>query len=101
MTQKNEQIIREKDLVTRRIAGETIVVPVRSGVGDLTSIFTLNETGSFVWELIEKGVRFGQIAEALSGEYEVPMKDAEMDLATFLESLREAGLIQFLGESPD
>jgi hypothetical protein len=94
-------IVKQKDLVTRRIAGETVIVPVRSGMGDLTSIYTLNETGSFVWELIEKGVPYSQIAESLCGEYDVPPAEAMEDLSNFLESLREANLIQLLTESAD
>jgi hypothetical protein len=41
------------DFVTRDIAGETIIVPVRDGVGDLNSIYTLNELGTRVWQLVD------------------------------------------------
>ena len=39
-------------LVTRSIAGETIIVPICGRLGDLDSIFTLNEVGSHIWRLL-------------------------------------------------
>ena len=35
------------------IAGETIVVPIRGQVGDLESIYNLNEVGSVIWEMTD------------------------------------------------
>jgi hypothetical protein len=45
--------IKETDFVTREVAGETIIVPIRGNVGDLNSIYTLNEVGTKIWELID------------------------------------------------
>jgi hypothetical protein len=44
---------KDADLVTRDVAGETIVVPIKNKVGDLNSIFTLNEIGTVIWGLID------------------------------------------------
>jgi len=41
---------KDKNLVARSIAGETLIVPVRSGVADLDYIYALNEVGSRVWQ---------------------------------------------------
>ncbi|HYK90011.1 MAG TPA: PqqD family protein [Acidobacteriota bacterium] len=101
MNSESEEIVKSDDLVTRRIAGETLIVPVRKGVGDLDSIFTLNEAGSFIWDLIGQGIRFDQIVESLCREYEVTVEDAAKDVKDFLESLELAGLIRFLPDSPD
>lgn len=101
MTTPCGQIARDKDLVTRRIAGETIIVPVRSGIGDLNSIYTLNELGSLTWSLIEQGAQFGQIVQALCGEYEVTSEEAERDLTEFLKSLEAAGLVHLSPEGAD
>ena len=65
-----------KSFVTRRIAGETILVPVTGHVADLDAIYTLNEVGSFIWHLID-GRRSAQaIAEAVSAEYDVTLERA-------------------------
>ena len=38
--------VRASSVVSRVIAGETLIVPVRGGVGDLASIYSLNEVAS-------------------------------------------------------
>jgi hypothetical protein len=82
-----------KDLVTRCVAGETIIVPVRSSVGDLNSIYTLNEVSTTIWNLIDGETIVFKIIEAVLDEYDVPAEDAERDTLHFLNSLVQAGLI--------
>jgi hypothetical protein len=81
-----------KSLVTRRIAGETILVPVAGDVADLDAIYTLNEVGSFIWHLID-GRRSAQaIAEAVSAEYDVTLEQAARDVDELLTALEAKGL---------
>ena len=42
---------KDASIVSREIAGEVILVPIRQNMGDMESIFTLNETASRIWEL--------------------------------------------------
>ncbi len=42
--------VRSQSVVSRRVAGETLIVPVRGKVGDLASIYSFNGTGSLIWE---------------------------------------------------
>jgi hypothetical protein len=87
---------RENDCVTREIAGETIIVPIRNRVGDLDSIFTLNEVGTMIWQLIDGRTSAHQIAEAIHQAYDVEQEEAARDTADFLDSLKSAGLIKEL-----
>jgi len=89
----NKYFTKDKDLVTRNIVGETIVVPVRSNVGDLDSIYTLNEVGTKIWELIDGRNNISQIIEAICNAYEVLPEEAEKDTIDFINSLKETGLI--------
>ncbi len=84
---------KEKDLVTRCVAGETIIVPVRNNVGNLDSIYTLNGVGSTIWELIDGENSITQIVEAIHNAYEVTPEEAEKDTLDFIKTLEEAGLI--------
>jgi hypothetical protein len=79
--------------VTRRIAGETLLVPVASGVADLEAIFTLNPVASRIWELLEQPTTEAQLVDAVVAEFEVTRADAARDLAEFLASLRSVGLV--------
>lgn len=92
---------KEKDLVTRCVAGETIIVPVKSNVGDLDYIYTLNEVGSIVWELIDGERSVGQIIAAVHNAYEVTEEEAEKDTLDFLDSLEKAGLICLTSDSKE
>lgn len=89
---------KETNLVTRDIAGETIVVPVRNNVGDLDSIYTLNELGTLVWQLIDGKNNVTQIVDAICSAYDVTPEEAETDVLEFLKSLETGGLIRLSDE---
>ena len=89
-----KRFIKESDFVTRCIEGETIIVPVKGNVGDLDSIYTLNEVGTLVWELIDGQNRVSQIVEAICSEYDITPEEAEKDVIELVASLNSAGLIR-------
>jgi hypothetical protein len=89
--------IKETDFVTREIVGETIIVPVRSSVADLDSIYTLNELGTMIWQLIDDRNSVNQIVETVCKEYDVAPEEATKDVVGFLSSLEAAGLIRTIG----
>lgn len=94
MNNLDRYFIKGKDLVTRDIAGETIIVPVRSNVGDLNSIYTLNMVGTMIWELIDGKKDVQKIIETVCSEYEISAEEAERDIIEFLEQLKEMGVIR-------
>lgn len=94
MNIENKFFTKEKDLVTRNVAGETIIVPVKNNVGDLNSIYTLNEIGTAIWELVDGKKDVRKIIEKICNEYEVSVDEAERDTVEFLEQLKEAGVIR-------
>jgi hypothetical protein len=85
---------KDADLVTRCVAGETIIVPIKNKVGDLDSIYTLNEVGSTIWELIDGKNSIAQIVKAVHSAYEVTHEEAEQDTIEFLNLLEAACLIR-------
>ncbi|MGQ9647619.1 MAG: PqqD family protein [Thermodesulfobacteriota bacterium] len=85
---------KDSNLVTRCVAGETIIVPIKNKVGDLGSIYTLNEVGTMIWELIDGKKSVSRIAEAICDAYDVTPEEALKDTFDFLRSAEEAGLIK-------
>ncbi|NIQ91676.1 MAG: PqqD family protein [Deltaproteobacteria bacterium] len=85
---------KENDLVTRDVAGEIIIVPIKGHVGDLEGVFTLNELGTMIWELINGQTTGRELVEAVRNEYDVGAAETEKDVVDFLRSLEEAGLIR-------
>ena len=84
---------KKSDLVTRSITGETIIVPVHGHVGDLDSIYTLNEVGTFVWGLLDGETPVSQIIDTISTEYEVTRTETEADIIELIGTMEAAGLI--------
>jgi hypothetical protein len=78
---------KSTSIVSRRIGDEYILVPIRQDVGDLESIYTLNETGALIWELIDGKLKVGEIKESLLEAFEVKPEEAEKDLIEHLQQL--------------
>ncbi|MGD8985503.1 MAG: PqqD family protein [Desulfobacteraceae bacterium] len=78
---------KSESIVSRRIGDEYILVPIRHDVGDLESIYTLNETGARIWELIDGKTQVSQIKERIVEEFEVEPEEAEKDLMEHLQQL--------------
>ena len=83
----------EKDpsIVHRNIAGEAILVPIRSHVADLESIYTLDEVAARIWELIDGQRKVEEIRDAIVEEYAVSPDVAEADLVEFIQQLEAIG----------
>jgi len=94
----NNLYTKKNDFVARDIAGETIIVPIRGNVGDLDSVYTLNEIGSMIWQLIDGKKTVNEIAKAVCNAYVVTPQVAEKDTLEFLNSLEEAGLLRLSDE---
>ena len=89
--------VKETNLVTRDIVGETIIVPVKSNVGDLDSIYTLNELGTLIWQHIDGKNTLTHIVDAICSAYDVTPEEARKDALEFLKSLETGGLIRQQG----
>jgi hypothetical protein len=90
--------VRSDSVVSRVIAGETLIVPVRKGLGDLASIYSLNEVGSMIWEALQQRRNHGEIVELVKQEFEDEGGQIQHDVETFLAEMQSAGLVQ-LSES--
>ena len=86
---------KDENIVSRKIADELILVPIKQKVGDIQSMYTVNEVGSRIWELIDGGTSVEAIASVLTQEYEVEATQAEADTREFLEQLMQIGAVTF------
>jgi hypothetical protein len=88
------KFVRNTAVVSRKIADETLIVPIRGGVGDLDSIFSLNPLGSDLWALLESGTTPATLADCVVERYEVTPEQALADIRDFLNDLEGAGLVK-------
>jgi len=85
---------RNTAIVSRDVAGETIVVPICQGVGDLDSVYTFNPVGRNLWRLLESGRSVEELANWVVTHYEVDAKQAVADVQSYLSELQEVGLVR-------
>jgi coenzyme PQQ synthesis protein D (PqqD) len=90
--------VRSDSVVSRVIAGETLIVPVRRGVGDLASIYSLNEVASSIWHTIAQPRSKNEIVQMLEQEFESQRGQVEQDVESFLAEMQSAGLVDAAGD---
>jgi hypothetical protein len=90
-----EQVfVRSQSVVSRCVAGETLIVPVRGKVGDLASIYSFNETGSLIWQSLEIPKGLSELISTVENEYAVEQEQAERDVMQFLNDMLSVGLVE-------
>jgi len=88
------RLTKDPSIVSRKIADELILVPIRQKAGDIESIYTMNEVASRIWELIDGEKRVAEIGNAILEEFEVSPEEAEADLVEFLQQLEQVGAVR-------
>lgn len=87
------------DIVAREIEGEIIIVPITAGIGDMEDeLFTLNETGRAIWQLLDGKTAVKDVVKKLTAEFEAPPDEIEKDVIGFVTELRKR---KILVEAPD
>jgi hypothetical protein len=84
--------ITEK-FVIRRIADETVAIPVGSVKGGFSGIISLNEVGEFLFAQLAEEQTEESLISALLAEYDVSRETAQTDVREFLDHLSQAGLL--------
>jgi hypothetical protein len=85
---------RNPDVIFRKIADEFVLVPIRQKAVDLKSIFTLNETGAFIWGFCDGSTSVSQIKDKLIEQFEVEPRQAQDDIRQIVSHLEGLGLLQ-------
>jgi len=83
---------RASPLASRRIAGETILVPIRGDAALLGSIYTLSPVAAAIWEELARPSDEEALVARLLADFEVDEATARADVRSFLATLREEGL---------
>ncbi len=76
-------------IVTRKTGNEYILVPIANNIADMNSVYTLNETGAFIWELIDGKRDLEEIISELVKEYEIDEASAKEDVMSFIKKMNE------------
>jgi len=94
-------LVRNPATVSRVIAGETLVVPICSGVGDMEAIYTFNALGAQLWDLLEQKLSAEDLVIWLTQNCGVTPEVARTDVQIFVDDLKQTGLLTSVSMSGD
>ena len=89
MTDLKSVLSHSPSIVTRKTGNEYVLVPIANNIADMNSVYTLNETGAFIWEQIDGKKSLEDIISSLTSEYDIDKKTAAEDVFAFVENMRK------------
>lgn len=84
----------KEDFLLRKVADSYVVVPVNNLTLDFNGIINLNETGAFLFELLQKGADREELVQKMLDEYEVTRDKAENDIDNFIKKVKDADILE-------
>lgn len=72
----------------RELEGQILILSA-----DDPALWTMNESGRFIWRRLVKGTAISTIIKAFRREFRIPAEDASRDVVAFLESLEKRRII--------
>jgi len=94
MTGLKSVLSQSTSVVTRKTGNEYVLVPITNNIADMNSVYTLNETGAFIWEQINGNRNVEEIITKLTNEYDIDQQKAESDVFDFIENMRRYLIIR-------
>jgi hypothetical protein len=83
-----------QSVVTTKTGNEYVLVPIANNIADMNSVYTLNETGAFIWEHINGEKCVEEIINEVTREYEVDFITASDDVFSFIDNMSKYLIIQ-------
>lgn len=96
MTKKlsNRVFVKNTEIVYRQIAGEYLLIPIRSKMTDLDKIFILSEVSARIWELVDGRSGILEITNRILQEYASTYEIVLNDTNRILIQLEKIGAIR-------
>lgn len=94
MVDLNTIVTQSPSIVTRKTGNEYVLVPVANNIADMNSVYTLNETGAFIWEQVDGKKSVKDLIEILIVEYQIDRETATEDVLSFIEEMKKYLIIK-------
>src|SRR4030042_4863700 len=82
------------DIVTRRIAGDLFLIPIRGKIAEMQRIFVLNSVSECIWQELNGQKRLEEIRKSVVAKFDVEEEKEDSDIREFIAELLEANLIK-------
>ena len=75
------------------VCDENLLVATRQASEKVPAIKELNETGAFVWRMLEQGDSLAEMTAKTAAEYEISPEEARDGILDFIKVLQSAGYV--------
>lgn len=79
--------------VLRDVAGQGVVIATGEASKGFHGMIKLNRTGEVIWKALEQGLDETGIIRELTRQFDVPEEQAEADVSTFVQQMRDNGFL--------
>lgn len=76
----------------RKVGSKSVVVA--PGGINFTGLITVNETGTFIWNMLEKGAELDEVISALAKECNTQPNAIKDDVTEFVKALEGADILE-------
>ena len=83
----------KEGFILRKVGERSVVVPTGEASKHFHGMINLNDTGAFLWTMLNNEVTETQMLEAILIEYDVSREKAEQSLYSFLDKIKSAGIL--------
>lgn len=88
MIDNSRRLFFASDVVLQVIDGEALVLKLQD-----ETVFSLNDTGARIAQLIDSGHPIDEVARILAREYGAPREEVEREVKSLVRVLRNKGLV--------
>lgn len=82
------------DLMLRNVCDEWVVVPMGARLQEFNGIMKLNESGAFIWKLLQEESSRENIIGQLLEEYDIEEKEATKEVDDFVDLLSKKQVLE-------
>lgn len=75
----------------KKVMGSYMIISTEENSNDMQ---TLNETGAFLWGLLEKDTTIEDMVKAMTEEYDVDLATAKADIEAFVAKVENSGMLE-------
>ena len=78
----------------RNILNETVIIPTGKAAHCLSGLIAVNETGEFLFQLLQTEQTMESLVNQMLDEFEVDRETAEADVADFVKALTDNEMLE-------
>lgn len=86
-------MIRSKEFIKRKIGTQFVIVAVGAASKKFSGMISVNSTGSFIWDQLEKDIAIDELVQAMTEYYDIDAETAQKDALGFIDTLKGVGAV--------